>query len=224
MESLLLNPISLWLRWVFKKIVFQLKNDHLRLDYLSDVKNCRFGKYNVVYKHSLLMNTEMGDFSYISKNSQVYNTRIGKFTCIGPSVKTGLGLHPSSDFVSSHPVFYSTLRQSQVAFVEKDLFEEFPVTEIGNDVWIGANAVVRDGVKIGDGAIIGAGAVVTKDIPPYAIVGGVPAKLIRYRFSPEEIGFLQQFKWWDKDIDWLRANKDLFLNIKELMRIHAGNG
>lgn len=220
MHNLLLNPISLWLRWIFKKIIFELKNDHLRMDYMSDVKSSRFGKYVVIYKHSLLMNAEVGDFTYISKNSQVYNTRLGKFCCIGPNVKMGLGAHPTSGFVSSHPIFYSTLKQSQITFADKDLFDEFPYTEIGNDVWIGANAVIRDGVKIGDGAIIGAGSVVTKDVPPYAIVGGVPAKLIRYRFTPEEISFLMQFRWWDRDQEWLRANKDLFLDIRELMKLY----
>ena len=101
--------------------------------------------------------------------------------------------------------------------VEKNLFDEFPSTDIGNDVWIGNNVIIKYGVKIGDGAILGAGAVVTKDVEPYSIVGGVPAKVIKYRFSPDEIKFLLAFKWWDKDLNWLKENKHKFQNIGEFM-------
>ncbi len=215
MEIFLLNPISIWLRWLIKKIYFEIKhrNSNLELGYLADVKNSKFGKYNTLYKYSRISNCILGDFSYISKNSQVYNTQIGKFSCIGPNVQTGLGVHPSSKFVSSHPIFYSTLAQSQITFVEKNLFEEFPYTTIGNDVWIGANTIIRDGIEIGDGVIIGAGAVVTKNIPPYAIAVGSPAKVIKYRFTEDQIRFLQEVKWWDKDLAWIKKNKDLFTNI-----------
>jgi tetrahydrodipicolinate N-succinyltransferase len=78
-----------------------------------------------------------------------------------------------------------------------------------------------DGVTIGDGAIIGAGAVVTKDVPPYAIVGGIPARLIKYRFEPDEIEFLLKLKWWDKDLEWIKNNSKLFNNIKKLMQSYT---
>ena len=73
------------------------------------------------------------------------------------------------------------------------------ITHIGNDVWIGLNATILDGVTIGDGAIVAAGAVVTKDVPPYAVVAGVPAKIIKYRFTESQIDFLLKFRWWEKD-------------------------
>ncbi|HSH65656.1 MAG TPA: CatB-related O-acetyltransferase, partial [Bacteroidia bacterium] len=142
-----------------------------------------------------------------------------KFTCIGPNVVTGMGAHPSSGFVSSHPLFYSTMGQaSGLVIVEKNLFEEFPRTTIGNDVWIGNNAIIKYGIKIGDGAIIGSGAVVTKDVEPYSIVGGVPAKVIKYRFKPEQIEFLHKTKWWNRDLQWLKKNKDLFKNIESFIQ------
>ncbi|MCW3102558.1 MAG: maa [Bacteroidetes bacterium] len=220
MGALLSSPFTYWLRWLFTKWRLELKyrKQHLQLEYMVEVQNCRFGNYNKIYKYSRLRNSEFGDFSYAARNCQVYNTKIGKFTCIGPNVNTGMGAHPSAEFVSSHPLFYSTLGQSSgLVIIDSNLFDEFPETQIGNDVWIGNNVTVRYGVKIGDGAIIGSGAVVTKDVEPYSIVGGVPAKTIKYRFTPEQIDFLQQFKWWDKDLDWIKANKDLFRNIEKFM-------
>lgn len=89
--------------------------------------------------------------------------------------------------------------------------------EIGNDVWIGDSVLILDGVKIGDGAVLAAGAVVTADVPPYAIVGGVPAKVIRYRFNEDEIEHLIKLKWWDKSEQWIKENAHLFSNVKKFI-------
>ena len=96
-----------------------------------------------------------------------------------------------------------------ITFSANSYFDEFAPIKIGNDVWVGARAIILDGVTIGDGAIVGAGAVVAKDVPAYAVVGGVPAKVLRYRFEQAEIDLLEQLKWWNKDIDWLRKNCEL---------------
>jgi acetyltransferase-like isoleucine patch superfamily enzyme len=226
MLSLFNNPLTHWLRWLFRKIFLEMKyrKQHLHLEYMAEISNCKFGNYNTVYKYSRLRNAELGDFSYVARNSQVYQTKVGKFTCIGPNVSTGMGAHPSDTFVSSHPLFYSTLGQaSGLVIVEKNLFDEFPPTEIGNDVWIGNNVTIKYGVKVGDGAIIASGAVVTKDVEPYSIIGGVPAKIIKYRFNPEEIDFLEKFQWWNKDLEWIKANKELFTNIRLLMEKHSAS-
>lgn len=216
METLLINPFTIWLRWIFKKLFYIAKNrgKHLKIEYLVEINNCSFGLYNTIYKHSRIKNSSFGDFTYVARNSLIQYSKIGKFCCIGPNVSLGLGLHPSDTFVSSHPLFYSTKKQAGgLSIVDNDLFDEYLETKVGHDVWIGANAIIKPGITIGDGAIIASGAVVTKDIEPYSIVGGVPAKHIKYRFSTEQITFLKRLNWWDKDLQWLIANKDLFTNI-----------
>lgn len=216
---MLKNPFSLWIYWLVRKIYFEKKyaKNKLKIGYLASVKACTFGKYNSLYDGASLGYVTMGDFSYASTNSRITNAKIGKFVCIGPEVICGLGKHPSRNFVSVHPVFFSPNRQAQITFATQSHFEEIVPIQIGNDVWIGARALVLDGVNIGDGAIVGAGAVVTRDVPPYAIVGGVPAKILRYRFEPDEIDFLLASKWWDRDIDWLRENASRFLAIEKFV-------
>lgn len=219
MEVLLKNPITVWLRWLLKWIAYKLKygGKNLRMEYLCEINNCTFSSYNTVYKYARLRESSFGSYSYVGRETQVYSAEVGSFTSIGPQVLIGLGEHPSQGFVSSHPMFYSTIGQSNPVIVDKNLFDEFPKTYIGNDVWIGARAVVKTGVTIGDGAIVAAGSVVVKDVEPYSIVGGVPAKHIRYRFSEEQISVLKNSEWWHKDLEWLKANKHLFASVDEFV-------
>lgn len=169
-----------------------------------------------------MINSELGDFSYVGEDTLIQNVKIGKYTCIGPSVKIGLGNHPVKDFISIHPVFYSLAAQAaDITFADRQYFTEYTPSEIGNDVWIGANVVIPGGIKVGNGAVIASGAVVTKDVPAYAIVGGIPAAVIRYRFSTEEIERLQQWQWWNKDPQWLKEHfKDMHAisNLQSLQK------
>jgi acetyltransferase-like isoleucine patch superfamily enzyme len=174
-----------------------------------------FGSHNYI-ENATVNNSIMGDFSYVGSQSYINRCTIGKFTCIGPNVKIGLGSHPASEFISVHPVFYSTAAQVGVTFADKDYFQEYEDTHIGNDVWIGANAIVKSGVNVGDGAIIASGAVVTKDVAAYSVVGGIPSKLIKYRFEADEIKKLVDLKWWDHDSKWLKENYRLFHSIRNL--------
>ena len=220
-KTLLKNPITIWVYWLVRKVILEYKfrDKNLKIGYLVNISNCQFGKFNTIYDGALLNNVVLGDFTYISNNSVLMNTTVGKFVCIGPEVLCGLGKHPSRNFVSIHPIFFSQLRQSQITFASAAHFEEYDSIEIGNDVWIGARAIIRGGVKIGDGVIVGAGAIVTRDVPAYAVVGGVPARILRYRFESAEIEFLEHIKWWDKDVRWLRENHELFHDIKDLQKI-----
>ncbi|WP_305777731.1 CatB-related O-acetyltransferase [Mucilaginibacter sp. L196] len=164
-----------------------------------------------------LHNVTIGSFSYLSSNVSIMNTKIGSFCSIGPGVYICLGRHPSDTFVSTSPVFFSPLKQCGTTFSNESYFKEMGNTVIGNDVWIGANSVVMDDINIGDGAIVGAGSIVTRDVPPYSIVVGAPAKVIKYRFTQDEIDFLMNFRWWEKDHEWVKANYKDFHNIKLFM-------
>lgn len=199
---------------------------------------CRFGTHttidskavfegaNRLGSDSVFLNSSMGYASYVSDHSFIKNTKIGRYTCIADNVLTVAGNHPLT-FVSIHPAFYSTVQKS--SYVDKQKFEEFKYIdserkisiEIGNDVWIGTRAIILEGITIGDGAVVAAGAVVTKDVPPYAIVGGVPAKIIRYRFSDEEIEKLQGLRWWEKGESWIKEHVNEFDDIHKFIKGHA---
>lgn len=162
-----------------------------------------------VYQACMLGDAQLGRFSYIANNSELGKTKVGRFCSIGPYFLCGLGVHPTN-FASTSPVFYSTLKQCGVTFSDKDSFEERKETIIGHDVWIGARVFIADGVRIGNGAIIGAGAVVVENIPDYAIVGGVPAKVIRFRFANDIIADLLKIQWWDWSKEKLQRAQSIF--------------
>lgn len=216
MKLIIKNPFTVWfVRFIkSKRLEYRNKEKKLKIGYMSSAINCIFGKYNTIYDNVTLNEVNLGDFTYIAAKTIISKTTIGKFCSIGSNCQIGLGRHPSQTFVSTHPVFFSTLKQAQITFSDKDYFEEFKEITIGNDVWLGANVIIVDGVKIGDGVIVAAGSVVTKDIPAYAIVGGVPAKIIKYRFKKEEIEKLLAFMWWDMDIDELKKDYKKFHNIE----------
>ena len=219
------NPISIWTWWAIRKMWYEVKfrQKRLRIHYMARFSNCVFGKYNVLYDEVVLSDVSIGDYSYIAHRSRLSRVTIGKFSCIGPEVFAGLGKHPSRDFVSIHPFFYSPNRFDSNEMDFGPDFDEFEQINIGNDVWIGARAIILDGVSIGDGAIVAAGAVVVKNVPAYAVVGGVPAKLLRHRFSGEEIERLKLIRWWDKDAHWLSKNASKFRNIQAFLKSDLSN-
>lgn len=189
-----------------------------------------FGGRNVIHPKCNILNSEIGFATYIGPSSILPNMIIGKYCSIASNVKVLPYTHPTKNFVSIHPSFFSTLKQSNFTFVENQKFEEILYMyqkkeifgQIGNDVWIGEDVKIIGGLKIGDGAIIAAGSIVTKNVPPYAIVGGIPAKVIRYRFNEEQISFLLKKKWWDKTPEWLKNNVDLFSDINNFMVANNG--
>lgn len=175
-------------------------------------RNCRLGGPAYVAGSSL------GAFSYIEVGCRVSLADVGRFCSIGPYSVIGLAEHPDS-YVSTHPYFYRSLPQIGYDLVSEDQHQVLTRTTVGHDVWVGHGAIVKGGVSIGHGAIIGAGAVVTRDVPPYAVVAGVPARLLRYRFEQRIIDALLAFRWWDRDLDWLRRHSDEMRDIESFMRV-----
>lgn len=172
-------------------------------------RNARFEGHNRLYGRSRILDATLGRFSYVTQ-ARVINCKIGRYCSIGPeAVVGGLGRHPTH-WLSTHPVFYSTIRQAGVSFSDRDYFQELLPVEVGNDVWIGARAMILDGVTIGDGAVIAAGAVVTKDVEPYTIVGGVPARKIRDRYPQKIKERLLAIRWWEQPAEELRKAAALF--------------
>lgn len=153
------------------------------------------GTHSHILHHCTINKSNIGNYTYIGHNSIIQNTTIGNYCSISYNIICGLGSHPL-DLFSTSPLFYRRQNTFNIKVVEKDTdFQEYKPITIGNDVWIGARAIILDGVRIGNGAVIAAGAVVTKDIPEYAIVGGVPAKVLKYREVP--IQGKQNVSWWD---------------------------
>lgn len=185
--------------------------------FLSIVTSSSIAKTAKVNKFCRINNTVLGNYSYIANGARVNNAEVGKFCSIGPDVRIGLGKHPVRDYVSTHPAFYSQHNASGASFADRTKFTESERVFIGNDVWVGQSAIVCDGVHIGDGACIAAGAVVTKNVEPYALVGGVPARFIRFRFPVDTIERLLRLRWWDKDISWIKKRWEVFSDIEKFL-------
>ena len=173
------------------------------------IKDSNLEKHNCLYQNCSLWRVELGAYSYIAKNAQIGMTKIGKFCSIGARLQCTPGIHPIN-FISTHPIFFSSLKQCGISFANRDYLEEMKGITIGNDVWIGNCVFIRDGVTVGDGAIIAGGAAVVKDVPPYAVVGGVPAKVLKYRFDNEVIEELLSIRWWDWEEKRLREAQSFF--------------
>ena len=184
----------------------------------------QFEGHNYLGRSSVL-DGSMGYGSYMGSHSEICG-RIGRYTSVADHVRVVRGRHPTSRFVSTHPAFYSRRNCVGLHYAENAEFAEFVYADeearspviIGNDVWIGHGALLLEGVRIGDGAVVAMGAVVTKDVPPYAVVGGVPAKVIRYRFDEQTVASLLELKWWEKPESWITAHGNAFSDAEHLLK------
>ncbi len=211
---------------LIRKIIIQIKNKDVKVSAKAHVDlSSSFGGNNFIAEKTVF-NGHIGFSSYIGVNSFIV-AHIGNFSSIGSDVKIIIGRHPTNEFVSTSPFFYSSIKSCPRMIQKESVFCEHKFVEyggkkysclIGNDVWIGSNAIILEGITIGDGAIVGAGAVVTKDVPPYAIVVGNPARIIRYRYSDAIIQKLLQIKWWNWDYAKIQQNLDLFFDVEKFTK------
>lgn len=169
-----------------------------------------------LYEPYMIESCKIGKGTYIAMNSIISGTNIGNFCSIGPNFTCGYGIHPVNG-ISTSPCFYSTKMQNGMTYTNEDKVIERKEINIGNDVFIGMNVSILDGITIGDGAVIGAGAVVTKDVAPFSIVCGVPAKHIRYRFSEEQVEKLLKIQWWNWDDEKLKRVEKNFFDIDKFL-------
>jgi acetyltransferase-like isoleucine patch superfamily enzyme len=183
-------------------------------------RSVSIGENSAILDGVYLEQVSLGNCSYISSNSRLVNVNIGNFCSIGQDVQVGLAPHPSRVFVSTYPAFYSNFNEGcPLNLRESKIFDDtVPETAIGNDVWIGSNVIIPGGIRIGTGAIIAAGAVVVKDVPPYAVVGGNPATIIRYRFTEEQIISLLESEWWNWPSEKIRQHIDDFSDVEKLLK------
>ncbi len=197
----------------------EVLKEYVKLTFLRmRYRNCRIGTFRIgknanLGRECLLSrdveigyNVRIGDFTYVNAGSIVASGTIGKFCSIGYFCQIGMPEHPTG-YLSTSPRTYG----SRNIFGVPAFWDDYPAPpEIGNDVWIGSQAIIMQRVRVGDGAVIAASSVVTQDVAPYAIVAGVPARELRKRFPDPVIERLLTLKWWDKPITELGALRHLF--------------
>ncbi|MHB2264336.1 DapH/DapD/GlmU-related protein [Aliihoeflea sp. PC F10.4] len=187
----------------------------------AELKGCRLGKFVSIGARVILREVEIGDFSYFERHGEAIYASIGKFCSIAANVRINALDHPM-ERVTTHKITYRPNEYFRFHGVDGDFRDRRrdARVNIGNDVWVGHGAVVMPGVTIGDGAVIGANAVVTRDVEPYEVVVGTPARHLRYRFAPEIIFALREIAWWGWSLEQLAsAIPDMqAISIEEFVR------
>jgi phosphonate metabolism protein (transferase hexapeptide repeat family) len=176
----------------------RFKDSEPRIHPTAELKSCRLGRYAIVGERVILREVTLGDFSYFERHAEAIYTSIGKFCSIAANSRINALEHPM-ERLTTHKVSYRPNEYFRYLGVDGDFRERRrgKSVTIGHDVWIGHGAVIMPGVTIGNGAIIGANSVVTRDVQPFEIVAGVPARRLRWRFAPDIMERIQKLQWWD---------------------------
>lgn len=181
------------------------------------------GFYCKILDNGYLFKSSLGDYSYINTQTTILRSDIGKYCSIASNVDIGPTSHPM-DKISTHPFLFlkdfgNLIKEDDNEVVNS---REGSITKLGNDIWIGQGATIMPGLSVGNGAIIGAHSLVTKDVEPYSIVVGLPAKHVRYRFESEIRDKLLKIEWWNWDRLKLKKCIKEFSNIDKFLRNHSG--
>lgn len=182
----------------------------------SAIQNSHVHPTSKIESGSVIVNSSFDRHSFCGYDCTFLNARVGAFCSISNDVVVGGARHPI-EYVSTSPVFLSH-KDSVKTKLSRHVYSWAPETRIGNDVWIGERVLIKGGVSIGDGAVVGMGSVVTKDVPAYSIVGGNPARLIRYRFSDDVIAALERLQWWSLSDEEITAMAPLFVDPVALLK------
>lgn len=211
--------IKHFIKYLYNKYRFRHKG--VILPYSADVSTKSKIEGDCVFGLHATFHGTLGRGSIIGSgtNLQAY---VGRFCSIGARASFVVTRHPMKEpFVTTSPCFYSLRKQLGYTYAKKQVFKEWNyydeeqeiAVRIGNDCWFGYDVCMVGGVEIGDGAVVLSRAYVTKDVPAYAIVGGIPAKVIGYRYDEDTIKLLQEVQWWDKDPEWLKEQSELLCNM-----------
>ena len=208
--------VNLILRYKYRK-------RHVHIDLSANLsRDVQLDDYCRIFEHTTFRGS-LGYGSYISSNCRL-EASIGRFCSIGPNVTCNPGTHAYKEpYATTSPLFFSK-NMNGATFAQEQMFEEYTFVDkekqlafkVGNDCWIGESVFIVGGVTLADGAMVLAHAVVTKDVPPYAIVGGVPAKIVGYRYDEETIKFLLNVQWWNQSTEWFKRHWRLLNDIEQL--------
>lgn len=212
------RAVYLILRSFGRTISTQIRWSGVNIGYNTAVsKDCCLEGENVIGQNCVISQSSFGRATYCANNVFISNSEVGAYSSIASNVSIGVHSHPTRGYISTFPGFH--FRWPATPYLDRP--KEFKVqmrTKIGNDVWIGDSAIILNGVYVGDGAIIGAGAIVTRDVPPYSVVGGIPARIIRYRFSESHITRLLKIRWWEWNSTEIARRQSLFADVDRFFK------